>query len=81
MNFLRNCLKEHVIPKTFGCISDKPFSGEEFPEYQRKFLTDKIEKASWEVESAHLDLRKQMSNLQDVLQAEMVEGAKRKQLR
>ena len=40
-------------------------------------LLNKIDKAAWDVECAHLDLRRQISILEDTLQSAMFEGAKR----
>ena len=75
--FLQMCLQEHILPKTFGMICEKSFSGEEFPEYQRRFLQDRIQGAKWEVEKSHLDLRQQINFARDCLQSNVFEGAKR----
>ena len=75
--FLQMCLEEHILPKTFGMICDASFSGDEFPEYQRYFLQDKIHKAKWEVEGSHLALRQRISFARDCLQSNVFEGAKR----
>ena len=76
--FLQRCVSEQVIPKSFGLIKDRPFSGEAFADYQRSFLLDKVKESKYQSEECHLQLRHLRTQLQQVLPATSFEGAMRR---
>ena len=57
IGFLKDCIEEHVIPKTFGHISRPAFDGSPFPEYAKLFLGDQILRAKSHKEDLLLELR------------------------
>ena len=75
IKFLRRCLEEFVIPKSFGRIRDVSYSGDAFPSYQRDYLEDRLLQAKSEREEIHLEIREIRRELQERLQSVELEGA------
>ena len=78
LKFLRMCLSEQVIPKTFGMICTTAFNGDAFSEFQRSFLLDRVEHCKSQVEDNHFQLRRLQSSLRENLQSAKFEGAMRR---
>ena len=75
INFLKQCIEEQVVPRSFGHIADPAFSGEPFPAYAKYFLEDRVQRASAEKEILLYSLRRTRSELRASLPDVVFEGA------
>ena len=75
LNFLKDCIKEQVIPRTYGHIAKPAFSGEPYPTYAHHFLLDRIQETKMQKDHILFELRRLRSELCSSLPDVVFEGA------